>query len=46
MSIKGKSKKKKRLENRDRAAEKKITMIVLGSTVVLVFLLYLMLSNV
>lgn len=45
MSVKGKSKSKRNLEARDKAAARKITMIVVGVTVVLVFLLYLMMSG-
>jgi len=46
MSIKGKSKSKRNLETRDKEAARKITMIVAGVTIALVFLLYMMFSNV
>ena len=46
MSIKGKSKKKQKLEARNKDAAKKITTIVVISTIAIVLLLYLMFSNV
>lgn len=46
MSVKGKSKSKRNLETRDKEAARKITMIVVGVTLVLVLLLYVMFSNV
>jgi len=46
MSVKGKSKSKQNLEARDKAAARKITMIVVGITVLIVIMLYAMLSNI
>jgi hypothetical protein len=46
MSVKGKSKSKQNLEVKDKEAARKITMIVVGVTLLLVLLFYWMLSRV
>jgi len=46
MSVKGKSKRKQQLERKNKDAAKKITYIVIGITIVVMFLMYFMYSDV
>ena len=45
MSVKGKSKRKQKIERRDKDAARKITMIVVGVTILVMILMYFLYSD-
>ncbi len=45
MSVKGKSKRKQQIQRRDKDAARKITMIVIGATILVMLLMYFLYSD-